>query len=103
MWGDGSMKYLVRLTSDTRVILSTGSGKYLCHWRRYSPKAIFKFVLRMAWDLSNFPIVCGCLVVAHLSVMPKIWVISATTVEVNTTFVRDESRWQLCMLCHGIN
>ena len=32
--------------------------------------------------LSNFPIVCGCFVVVHLSVIPKICVISAIIVEV---------------------
>ena len=41
------------------------------------------FVLSEAWVRSNFPIACGCLVVAHLSVIPKSWVISTIFVEVN--------------------
>ena len=48
-----------------------------------SPEADFKFVLSEACVLSSLPRVCGCLVVAHLSVMPKICVISAIIVEVN--------------------
>ena len=44
----------------------TANGKYLCHCGR-----------------SKYPIVCGCSVVAHLRVIPKICVISAMIVEVN--------------------
>ena len=48
-----------------------------------SPEAIFRLVFREACILSSFPIVCWCLVVAHLIVMPKMRVISATNIEVN--------------------
>ena len=43
-------------------------------------EAIFKLVLSEACVLSSLPIVCGCFVVAHLSVLPKI---SAMMVDVN--------------------
>ena len=70
------MKDFAWLTSNTRMICSIivehGNGNNLCHWRRYSPEAIFKFVLRE-----------GCFVVAHLSVIPKICKISATMIKVN--------------------
>ena len=63
--------------------LSTTKCRYLCHWGRYSPEAIFKRILSEACVLSSLPIVCGgCFVVAHISVMPKIWVISAMMVDV---------------------
>ena len=78
------MKDFTRLTSNTGVVGSiVDEHKYLCHCRRYSPEAIFKLVLSEACVLSSLPIVCGCFVVAQLSVMPKIWVISAMMVDVN--------------------
>ena len=49
----------------------------------YSPHAVFRFVFNEACVRANFPIVCGCLVVAHFCVIPKICVISAIVVEVN--------------------
>ena len=35
-------------------------GKYLCHCFLYSPDAIFKEVLIVAWARSRTPIVCAC-------------------------------------------
>ena len=45
------------------------------------PTCHFEFVLRDACVRSNFPINCGCLVVAHFSVILKNCVNSAKTVE----------------------
>ena len=46
------------------------------------PHAIFRFFLSKKCVCSNFPIVCRCFGVAHLSVIPKICVISAIIVGV---------------------
>ena len=56
---------------------------YVRHCRRFSQEAIFKFVLSEACVFLNLPNVRGCVVVTHLSVIPKICVISATIAEVN--------------------
>ena len=77
-----NMEYSRRLTTDAGMKTSI-MIQYLCHCRRYSPHAILRFVFSEAWVRSNFPIVCGCFVVAHLSVMPKICVISAIIVDLN--------------------
>ena len=71
----------VSLTPSGVIILPKKSISVVLKW--HFCHVIFEFVLREACVLPNLPIVCGCLVVAHLSVIPKICVISATIFEVN--------------------
>ena len=47
------------------------------------PTCLFEISLSKACVRSSFAIVCGCVVVAHLSVIPKVCVVSAIIVEVN--------------------
>ena len=54
----------------------------------FTADAIVRFVFNEACVRSNFPIVCGCLVVTHLSVIPKLCAISAIIVEVNAVLCR---------------
>ena len=59
-------------------------GKYLCHCFLYSPVAIFKEVLIVAWARSRTPMVCACFVVACFKFMPSISATSCTTWEIKT-------------------
>ena len=56
-------------------------GKYLCHCFLYSPDAISKEVLTVAWARSRTPIVCACFVVACFKFMPNILATSCITSE----------------------
>ena len=81
-----SLEYSCWFTTDVGIITCVvieNCGKYLCHRSRCSPHAILRFVSSEAYVRSNFPIVCGCLVVAHLSVIPETCKISARIVDVN--------------------
>ena len=59
-------------------------GKYLCHCFLYSPDAIFKEVLIVAWARSTTPMICACFVVACFKFMPNIWANSCITWETKT-------------------
>ena len=59
-------------------------GKYLCHCFLYSPDAIFKEVLIVAWARSRTPIVCACFVVACFKFLPNISATSCITWETKT-------------------
>ena len=59
-------------------------GKYLCHCFLYSPDAIFKEVLIVAWACSRTPIVCACFVVACFKFTPNISSTSCITWETKT-------------------
>ena len=58
--------------------------KYLCHCFLYSPDAIFKEVLIVAWAYSRTLIVCACFVVACFKFMPNISATSCLTWETKT-------------------
>ena len=59
-------------------------GRYLCPCFLYSPDAIFKEVLIVAWACSRTPMVCACFVVACFEFMPKISATSCITWETKT-------------------
>ena len=59
-------------------------GKYLCKCFLYSPDAIFKEVLIVAWARSKTPIVLACFVVACFKLMPNISATSCITWEMKT-------------------
>ena len=54
-------------------------GKYLCHCFLYSPHAIFKEALIVAWVRFSTPMVCACFVVAWFKFMPSISATSCMT------------------------
>ena len=57
---------------------------YFCHCFLYSPDAIFKEVLIVAWALSRTPMVCACFVVACFEFMASFSAISCITWETKT-------------------
>ena len=59
-------------------------GKNLCHCFLYSPDAIFKEVLIVAWAHSGTPMVRACLVVASFKIMPNISASSWVTWQTKT-------------------
>ena len=56
-------------------------GQYLSDCFVYSPDAIFREIMIMAWARSRTPVVCTCYVVACFKFMPSISATSSITWE----------------------
>ena len=59
-------------------------GNYLSHCFLYSPDAILKEVLNMAWARSGTPIICACFAVACFKFMQSLSATSCIPWEAKT-------------------